>query len=122
MASMVPPNPKTDKHAIVPDIHAIDYDYPTGRIVVNDSGAKSTAEAFFEVTKLSPLLPAIHGTTSTTLQLIQLIAGLKMLVSTSQDFRTLTSTTPQMFLEMVMVELESQDLLNLPRISSIVAK
>ena len=41
------PNPKTAKHAIVPDIHTIDY--PTDRPVVNDSGAKSAAEAFFEV-------------------------------------------------------------------------
>ena len=43
------PNPKTAKHDIVPDIHAIDY--PTDRPVVNDSGAKSAAEAFsfFEV-------------------------------------------------------------------------
>eukprot|EP00956_Cyclotella_meneghiniana_P006906 scaffold9325_cov73-Cyclotella_meneghiniana.AAC.1 len=42
----VPYNPKTAKHAIVPDIHAIDF--PTSRIVANDSGAKSTAEAFYE--------------------------------------------------------------------------
>ena len=34
-------------HAILlPDMHAIDY--PTGRLVVNDSGANATAEVFFE--------------------------------------------------------------------------
>eukprot|EP00956_Cyclotella_meneghiniana_P011504 scaffold16162_cov71-Cyclotella_meneghiniana.AAC.22 len=46
------PNPKTAKHAIVPDIHSLNY--PTCRLVVkNASGAKSTSEAkpeaFFEV-------------------------------------------------------------------------
>eukprot|EP00956_Cyclotella_meneghiniana_P004034 scaffold4879_cov71-Cyclotella_meneghiniana.AAC.13 len=37
------------KHAIMPDIHAITINYPTSRLIVNDSGAKSTAEAIFEV-------------------------------------------------------------------------
>ena len=40
--------------------------------------------------KLSSSLPASHGTTLTTLQLTQQIAGLRwLLVSTSKDFRTL---------------------------------
>eukprot|EP00956_Cyclotella_meneghiniana_P036301 scaffold123770_cov71-Cyclotella_meneghiniana.AAC.13 len=59
------PNPKTAKHDIVPDIHAIDY--PTDRPVVNDSGAKSAAEAF-SFFELRPSLPAIHSTTSTNSQ------------------------------------------------------
>jgi hypothetical protein len=34
-------------HAIVPDIHA--FDFPTGGQQVNDNGAPSAAEVFFEI-------------------------------------------------------------------------
>jgi hypothetical protein len=42
-------NPDAQKvpHAIVPDIHA--FNFPTGGQQVNDSGATSAAEAFFEI-------------------------------------------------------------------------
>ena len=41
------PNARKAPHAIVPDIHALNF--PTGRQMVNDSGATATAEAFFEM-------------------------------------------------------------------------
>jgi len=40
-------NPRHARHAVVPDIHATNY--PTGRQVVNDSGATRSADAIFEV-------------------------------------------------------------------------
>ena len=42
-----PCNPRNAWHAVVPDIHATNY--PTGRQVVNDSGATRSADAIFEV-------------------------------------------------------------------------
>ena len=42
-----PGNPRHARHAVVPDIHATNY--PTGRQVVNDSGATRSANAIFEV-------------------------------------------------------------------------
>jgi hypothetical protein len=41
------PNPRSALHAVVPDIHA--YNYPSGRQRINDSGASTTDEAFFEI-------------------------------------------------------------------------
>ena len=41
------PNPRSALHAIIPDIHA--YNYPLGRQRINDSGASTTDEAFFEI-------------------------------------------------------------------------
>ena len=39
-------------HAIIPDIHAINY--PAGKQTVNDSGATHCAEAFFEIKSFQP--------------------------------------------------------------------
>jgi hypothetical protein len=41
------PNPRSSLHAIVPDIHT--YNFPSGRQRINDSGASTTDEAFFEI-------------------------------------------------------------------------
>eukprot|EP00956_Cyclotella_meneghiniana_P018561 scaffold30993_cov50-Cyclotella_meneghiniana.AAC.5 len=79
------PNPMTAKHAILPDIHAIDY--PTGRTVELSQQLKPS----LKLSPSLPSLPAIHSTTSTELQLIQLFEGLnQLLLTTSQDFRTST--------------------------------
>jgi hypothetical protein len=45
--SRQPGNPRNARHAVVPDIHATNY--PTGRQVVNASGATRSADAIFEV-------------------------------------------------------------------------
>jgi hypothetical protein len=49
-------------HAIVPDIHA--FNFPTGGQQVNDSGATSAAEAFFEIKNIhgmqKPIQPQQH--------------------------------------------------------------
>ncbi len=44
------PNAQKAPHATVPDIHALNF--PTGGQQVNDSGATSAAEAFFEIKTL----------------------------------------------------------------------
>ena len=43
------PNSRKAPHFIVPDIHA--RNFPAGKETINDSGATSTAEAFFERSK-----------------------------------------------------------------------
>ena len=46
------PNARKAPYAIVPDLHA--QNYPAGNQRVNDSGATSTAEAFFKVKTYTP--------------------------------------------------------------------
>ena len=46
------PNARKAPYAIVPDLHA--QNYPAGNQRVNDSGATSTAEAFFKVKTCTP--------------------------------------------------------------------
>ena len=43
---------RNSPHAIVPDILA--HEYPAGRQTINDSGASSSGEAFFEVKTYQP--------------------------------------------------------------------
>ena len=45
--SSQPGNPRNARHAVVPDIHATNY--PTGRQVINASGATRSADAIFEI-------------------------------------------------------------------------
>jgi hypothetical protein len=52
-------------HAIIPDIHA--YNYPSERQRINDSGASTTDEAFFEIKTMTPCRSRYgHANTDTT--------------------------------------------------------
>ena len=58
-------NQRSARHAIIPDIHA--YNYPSGRQRINDSGASTTDEAFFEIKTMTPCMSRYgHTNTDTT--------------------------------------------------------
>jgi hypothetical protein len=47
-------NQRSARHAIIPHIHA--YNYLSGRQRINDSGASTTDEAFFEIKTMTPCM------------------------------------------------------------------
>ena len=58
-------NQRSAQHAIIPDIHA--YNYPSERQRINDSGASTTDEAFFEIKTMTPCRSRYgHANTDTT--------------------------------------------------------
>jgi hypothetical protein len=52
-------NQRSALHAIIPDIHA--YNYPSERQRINDSGASTTDEAFFEIKTMTPCVITYTG-------------------------------------------------------------